>query len=239
MIIDQLNLIKAVNPLDSYEYLIASYFLNEWQTVCSQKMKDVIHLLGVSKSTLNRFCKTLGYKTFAEVQYELYYEMTSYVKYPLVFDAKVDESYQALFEKLLPGKTRVVVLGDSNSISVLLNYEQHFHSVGLDLVMQLRGGDPIEFLKDIRLCEDDFIIYVSLKKSNLELQVDYLGPYMRTVHWLRSHHGDFLYIGKMVNNHEYERFYIEIGQEKGISTSIFKLCSIFEQMYAFKKNQLV
>ena len=64
MIVDQLYILKTTSSLDSYDFIIASYLLAHWQEACSEKMATIISKLGVSKSTLARFCKKLGYRCF-------------------------------------------------------------------------------------------------------------------------------------------------------------------------------
>ena len=86
MIVDRLYILKTTSSLESYDFIIASYLLAHWQEACSEKMATIISKLGVSKSTLARFCKKLGYRCFTEVQYVLYYEMSAHHKVSLPQD---------------------------------------------------------------------------------------------------------------------------------------------------------
>ena len=233
MIVDRLYILKTTSSLESYDFIIASYLLAHWQEACSEKMATIISKLGVSKSTLARFCKKLGYRCFTEVQYVLYYEMSAHHKVSLPQD---HASYEQVLAPLLKGKRRIIVLGSASALAALLNYVQLFNELHYELILMLKGGSTIDFLNEHQVDENDLIVYVSLQRSNLELQIDYLDPYIETLFWIREHHYDFLYVGKMAHRQEIEPDSIEI-QTESISESLFQLGRLFEHMLLCLKQQ--
>lgn len=224
MIIDQLNLIKATSERDSYDYLIAAYLSANWREVCQEKIQDVVTKLGVSKSTLSRFCKKLGHHNFTEVQYLLYYEMSYHQPQGLCPPLMEDTTS---LKEALKGKQRLIVLGTASSLGCLLGYVEAFHEHQCDLLLQLNPGTVIDFLEGNEVGKDDLLIYVSLYKSDLELQIDYLGSYLEIVNWIRDHHQDYLYVGKVSNANEHHSHTIEI-KANSIAEAIYQLCRFFE-----------
>ena len=106
MIVDQLNLFKAISEFDSIDYILSAYMLDHWKEVCTDKMTVLVEKTGVSKSTLARFCKKLGYRSFTEVQYALYYEMNvsskmTFSKNCLVLDSTLKKGSYSLMGKVI------------------------------------------------------------------------------------------------------------------------------------------
>ena len=62
MIIGKLNLILCTSSYNSNDYLLAAYLIKKSNQIESIKMVDILKDTKVSKSTLLRFLKKLGYK---------------------------------------------------------------------------------------------------------------------------------------------------------------------------------
>ena len=229
MIVDQLNLFKAISEFDSIDYILSAYMLDHWKEVCTDKMTVLVEKTGISKSTLARFCKKLGYRSFTEVQYALYYEMNvsskmTFSKNCLVLDSTL--------KKTLKTKKRIIVLGAVSPLAVLLNYVPFFKEAQCELILKLKGGSIIDFMTQNQVNQDDLIVYVSLHKSNLELQVDYLGLYNDLTFWVYSHQIDFLYIGKMAVRHDMTSAFIPIKTEL-LSDCLCQLSLVFESILSY------
>ena len=69
MIIGKLNLILCTSSYNSNDYLLAAYLIKKSNQIESIKMVDILKDTKVSKSTLLRFLKKLGYKNYTDVQY--------------------------------------------------------------------------------------------------------------------------------------------------------------------------
>ena len=233
MIIDRLDMIKAISELDSNDYIIASYMLEHWKDVCAKKMVDIIKKTGVSKSTLARFCKKIGYRSFTEVQYALYYEMNMTARLHLSKEYQISD---ANLRQILYRKQRIIVLGEVSTLVILLNYISLFRKVNYECILKLNGGSMPDFLVNNQINANDLIIYVSLHRSNLELQIDYTDGYIDLLFWARLHHIDFLYVGKMTSHHEMEQCFIPI-QAETLSDCIYQLTQIFEGILLYLYQQ--
>ena len=42
MIVDQLNLFKAISEFDSIDYILSAYMLDHWKEVCTDKMTVLV-----------------------------------------------------------------------------------------------------------------------------------------------------------------------------------------------------
>lgn len=71
MLISKLYFILASSKLSSYEYIIAKYFIDHLDDLENLKLKDMINETHISKSTITRFIKDIGYNGFLDIQYQL------------------------------------------------------------------------------------------------------------------------------------------------------------------------
>lgn len=130
MIIGKLNLILCTSSYNSNDYLLAAYLIKKSNQIESIKMVDILKDTKVSKSTLLRFLKKLGYKNYTDVQYLI----TKEKKHQEIFKERIIE--KNLRDKLAK-KQRLIVIGDSYSVSSLIVYKQKFYEIGIDLDIQL------------------------------------------------------------------------------------------------------
>ena len=227
MIIEQLNTLLVTMDDTSNEYIIAYYILHHGNEIIELKMIDVLKDIGISKSTLTRFCQLLGYKNFTEVQYQTFLEWNSMQKYHN--DVEQDEKYTYL-RSLIVNKKRIILFGDGYSLSPLLIYKQIFLNIGIQLEMKFHYNRPIEVLDQYQLNENDIVLYVSICQTNLDLYLSIFDHYIEMIDYLKEKNISFLYIGKMARDNNKED-YIEIHEHQNISDDIHELCDIFENVY--------
>lgn len=230
MNIEKLCILMAISNCESNEYIISSYFLKNWQRIVELKMNDVLKEIGVSKSTLTRFCQSLGYKNYTELQYELFFEMSSMQKYKNKKDD--DEEY---IEKV-KGKKRIIVLGDGLSLSPLVGYKSLFERIGISFEIKLNYINIIDLLDYYQIDENDFIIYVSMYHNNLELLMNEFNNYIDFLNYMERYKKDFIYIGKVANNKEKDVYSIAIKNGLSKSEEIYALCEFFEKIYYYLLN---
>ena len=102
MIIGKLNLILCTSSYNSNDYLLAAYLIKKSNQIESIKMVDILKDTKVSKSTLLRFLKKLGYKNYTDVQYLI----TKEKKHQEIFKERIIE--KNLRDKLAK-KQRLIV----------------------------------------------------------------------------------------------------------------------------------
>lgn len=228
MIVDKLNTLLVTTSNDSNEYHISSYLLTHWQSIIDKKVSEILKEINVSKSTLLRYCKILGYKNFTEVQYQLFYEMSKIGHYNS--NVQLDREILNL-EFLFKNKKRIIILGDDSSIGALLIYKSLFFNIGVELCFKLIGTRMHGTLEEYNIDRDDIVIYISLYMTNLELSINYFNSYTNIIDNLITKNIPFIYIGQLAQIHENENYFIEIKNNENISDGIFQLCEIFEKIY--------
>ncbi|MED9810948.1 MAG: hypothetical protein UFX20_02470 [Longibaculum muris] len=228
MIVEQLNTLLTISDHDSNEYLISTYLLNNWKNIVNYKMNEVLMEIPVSKSTLSRFCKTLGYRNFTDVQYQLFFEMSKV--HPYKNNVELEEVIH--LKPVLKNKKRIVVIGDENSMTPLLIYKQIFFNIGIEFVMKFKNSRPIDVLQEFCVSQEDIVIYVSLYKTNLELFANIFEHYIEVIDYLRKQDISYIYIGQMVDKKENEEYFLQIKPSSNVSDLIFQLCQAFEKIYA-------
>lgn len=205
MILEQLNTILSISDKNSNEYIIASYFISHGNLIINVKMNEIIKNIGVSKSTIVRFCQSLGYKNYTEFQYVLFFEMSSLKKYD---NSSKTEKYNT-FYFLDKKPKRIIAIGDGISLSSLLVYKQIFSNIGIQLEINLKYNTPLDMLKAYNPSIEDIVFYVSLLKTNLEISADINEKYLDIICYLENKNVQFIYIGPIIQN-ENEKNYIEI-----------------------------
>lgn len=226
MIIEKLTSIMTVYETDSFEYLIANYLLKKQDEIINIKLLDVLEEIHVSKSTLSRFCKSLGCKNYTELQYQIFHELLDSTTYRN--SIRMNEYFPI---ELFKGRKRIIILGDSISISPLMAYKLQFSLIGINLEFRLFSNNYISLLKSYQVQKDDIVLYISLFKSNLELFIDIFNEYIDIINYLKNKNIPFVFIGKMSQRNENEENYIKITDDVNMSDRIYQLCIIFEQIY--------
>ena len=179
MIIGKLNLILCTSSYNSNDYLLAAYLIKKSNQIESIKMVDILKDTKVSKSTLLRFLKKLGYKNYTDVQYLI----TKEKKHQEIFKERIIE--KNLRDKLAK-KQRLIVIGDSYSVSSLIVYKQKFYEIGIDLDIQLSLKSYGQMVVEKKFTGSDLIIVVSLYKSDLDLMAEFFSGYLELKHFIKE-----------------------------------------------------
>lgn len=228
MILEQLNMLESTTNRDSYTYQITHYLLEHRHSIIEYKMNDILEQLDISKSTLRRYSIDLGYKNFTDVQYQIYYEVTTR---PLYRSCVSDEELWIKLE----GKKRIIILGDESSIAPLLVYKQIFRDTILPIDFQMYQSQGIKQLTQLNVTTDDIVFFVSLFHSNLGFETGYFDDYITLMKSLEEKGINHIYIGKVAKKKELNENYIEID-ERCIADRIHHLCMIFENIYGILDN---
>ena len=226
MIIGKLNLILCTSSYNSNDYLLAAYLIKKSNQIESIKMVDILKDTKVSKSTLLRFLKKLGYKNYTDVQYLI----TKEKKHQEIFKERIIE--KNLRDKLAK-KQRLIVIGDSYSVSSLIVYKQKFYEIGIDLDIQLSLKSYGQMVVEKKFTGSDLIIVVSLYKCDLDLMAEFFSGYLELKHFIKEQKIDHLYVGKIATgNRNLDECY-RIDDNINFSEAIYQLCSLFEKIYNF------
>ena len=226
MILSKLNMILFTCQRDSYEYVLADYLIRNQSIIENVKMVDVLKQTNVSKSTLSRFFKKLGYKSYTDVQYLLTKEK--------IHDHNFDKRNLDNFirDKFI-GKKRIIVIGDSYSVSPLLIYRQKFFERGIILDVRLSLDSYSQMIDSYQFNSQDLIIAVSLYKSDLDLIAEFFSGYMELKQIIKDQRADYLYVGKIATGtRDLDKCYM-IEETNNFSGAIYQLCCLFEGIYNF------
>lgn len=233
MIGKRLNCLLTMCDDSSNEYIISSYFLKNYSRIIELKLTDVIKEIGISKSTLSRYCQSLGYKNYTEFQYDLFFTMSHPKKYNTSFKM-IDNS----LKDLVVNKKRIIVLGDEMSLSPLLIYKSLFLDIGISMEIKLKYQNPIELLDSYNITGSDLLIYVSLYKNNMELVLERYQYYNDILKYTLKNHINMVYIGKVSKRKKDESYYFSIKENKSKSEEIKDLCDVFENIYFILKQSI-
>lgn len=228
MILEQLNMLESTTNRDSYTYQITHYLLEHRHSIIEYKMNDILEQLDISKSTLRRYSIDLGYKNFTDVQYQIYYEVTTR---PLYRSCVSDEELWIKLE----GKKRIIILGDESSIAPLLVYKQIFRDTILPIDFQMYQPQGIKQLTQLNVTTDDIVFFVSLFHSNLGFETGYFDDYITLMKSLEEKGINHIYIGKVAKKKELHENFIEVS-DRCIADRIHHLCMIFEKIYGNLDN---
>ena len=228
MILEQLNMLESTTDREGYTYLITHYLLENRHSIIEYKMNDILEQLDISKSTLRRYSIDLGYKNFTDVQYQIYYEVTTR---PLYRSCVSDEELWIKLE----GKKRIIILGDESSIAPLLVYKQIFRDTILPIDFQMYQPQGIKQLTQLNVTTDDIVFFVSLFHSNLGFETGYFDDYITLMKSLEEKGINHIYIGKVAKKKELHENFIEVS-DRCIADRIHHLCMIFEKIYGNLDN---
>ena len=223
MIIGKLNLILCTSSYNSNDYLLAAYLIKKSNQIESIKMVDI---LKYQNQLYYVFLKKLGYKNYTDVQYLI----TKEKKHQEIFKERIIE--KNLRDKLAK-KQRLIVIGDSYSVSSLIVYKQKFYEIGIDLDIQLSLKSYGQMVVEKKFTGSDLIIVVSLYKSDLDLMAEFFSGYLELKHFIKEQKIDHLYVGKIATgNRNLDECY-RIDDNINFSEAIYRLCSLFEKIYNF------
>ena len=233
MLVEQLNTLLTIEDKDSNEYQISQYILKNMHLFTQMKMNELIKDMGVSKSTLARFCKMLGYRNYTDVQYQIYKELSTISTYHNQIE--MTEGIHRNID-LIKNKKRIIILGEATSISPLLVYKQLFSNLGIEFILKIKVTRAVDLLEEYHINDKDLIIYVSLYQTNLQILADIFVPYLEFAHYLEAKKIPFIYLGQIASKNEIEDNYIEIKKTNNISDSIYQMCNVFENIYSLLDN---
>ena len=228
MLIDQLNTLLTIEEEQSNQYILSKYILGNIEKIGDYKLNELLFDIGVSKSTFSRFCQSLGYRNFTDLQYQIYHELMNKERY--YNNITMIEDIQRN-SHLIKDKKRIIVVGDSYSISPLLIYKHLFMQIGIEFIIKIKPSRPIQILEEYHVSKDDLIFYVSLYKTNLQILADIFVPYVEFVNYLKTKQIPFIYLGQIAAKNEIEDFLIEIKKKDIMSKNIEQLCFVFENIY--------
>lgn len=225
MILGKLNTILFSYENDSYEYRLAKYLISHQNNIENIRMVDILKETNVSKSTLARFFKKIGYKSYTDIQYLLSKEK----KHDSIF--RQPPLDQRIVNKL-KGKKRIIVIGDSYSVSSLLIYQQKFFEIGMELVVRLSLESYDQMIKKQELTQNDLVIVVSLYKSDLDLMAEFFSGYLELKQILKDKKVDYLYVGKVATGNRNQDECYKIDADN-FSDTMYQLCCLFEMINNF------
>jgi DNA-binding MurR/RpiR family transcriptional regulator len=79
--------VLQTEPDDSLNHIIAQTIVQQMSNIEHLSTNDIARLCSISKTTFIRFCRHLGYETFAEFKYALIHNQSdTHQKYPLQID---------------------------------------------------------------------------------------------------------------------------------------------------------
>ncbi len=79
-------------PADSVNHILASYILSHLQEMVHMGLGDLAEQCQVSKATVSRFCRALGYRDFYELKYDCY-ELEGYIPNQIVAPGDSDWAF--------------------------------------------------------------------------------------------------------------------------------------------------
>lgn len=232
MVVDQLNALLMMYDEQSSEALISHYLLSHHDHIIETKANELTESIGISKSTLHRFCKMIGLRNYTELQYQLFLEMSQLEK--ISFDYDIEDDLLHIFH-LVKGKRRIIILGNSTSIASLMCYKLIFEEIGIRFELKMNYHDSIETLHAYKLNEDDVVIYVSLFANNIELHNNMFNCYLEMINHTRQFSVPFIYVGRTTYKNEDEDHVVEINEVRP-SEQIYRLCQFFEKLHYYLEN---
>lgn len=224
MILNKLYAILALYEEDKYEYQIARYLLTHKEDIESLHINDIMNETHVSKSTIIRFCKKIGYQSFLEVQYLIAHSRHQF--FERIEDYHLDKRYIPLFEN----KKRLIIIGAFCSLASLVTYRALFFEVGIELFIAMDFQDPLEDLSAVTLSKEDLIIQVSLFETPMDHINEYFTHADQIEDYARAHQTDYLHIGSL-SAAPMPSHYYEIRKTLSFAHSVCQLDVFFEGLY--------
>jgi len=154
MLISKLYFILASSKLSSYEYIIAKYFIDHLDDLENLKLKDMINETHISKSTITRFIKDIGYNGFLDIQYQLISEN---------LENNINENIEVIHINDLQKVKSILVVGNAFSVSSLLIYKSFFKTLNIDYQVRIYTGnnDSLEDEKDDTYYDENQTFHIS------------------------------------------------------------------------------
>lgn len=230
MLIDDLNIILSTYDNDSHEYIISQFIIDHWKEINNLKKKDIISQVGVSISTLSRFCQKLGFNNFTELKSCIFKEMSSLP----VMKTDNDDIHDFLKE-LLKSTKRIIVIGDKSSMTPLFIYKRMFYNIGIDLDIQLNFNTTPESFHKFTFKQNDIVFFVSIFQSFLSLTVSHYIDYIEIENDLYKKDIPCIFIGKIdrfLYFNSKTKYFIDF-QHEYYSLQVSALCHLFESIYCY------
>ncbi|MCD7837298.1 MAG: hypothetical protein LUG65_00100 [Clostridiales bacterium] len=128
-------------PADSVNHILASYILNHLPEMVHMGLGDLAEQCQVSKATVSRFCRALGYRDFYELKYDCY-ELEGYVPSRIVAPGDSDRAFLQAVNQQTGQQLSYVSQKDLDRLAqALLRYENiafmgHMESGDVALMLQ-------------------------------------------------------------------------------------------------------
>lgn len=233
MLIDDLNIILSTYDRDSSDYIISRYIVDNWQTINDLKKKAVLSQIGVSISTLSRFCKKLGFKDFTELKSCIYNEMSSLP----VIKTNHNDDINEFLKEILKDIKRIIIIGDKSSLTPLFVYKKMFYDIGIDLDIKLNFDTIFHTFDKCCLNQNDTVFFISMFQSFLNLALHYYIDYIEIENYLYEKGVFCTFIGKIdgfLYSNSKMKNCIDLKNES-YSKQIYELCCLFENIYHYIK----
>ncbi len=224
MIINKLYIILAIYDQNSNLYILARYLLDHINNISNIKMKDIINDTKLSKSTLSRCFKKLGYTYFSDIQQSI--EEGNNRPHELIGNHQTNEKYLSYFKN----KKRIIVIGEIDSILVLFAYKTMFERIHIHFEILIITNNYLDTIQKIELNNDDIVVVVSLFSNSLELIAVYLNKYADMLKYLDQNKIDYVFVGNVAPGGVENNNSINI-QTNEKSQMIYELCCLFEDIY--------
>ncbi len=228
MLISKLYFILASSNLSSYEYIIAKYFIDHLDDLENLKLKDMINETHVSKSTITRFIKDIGYNGFLDIQYQLISEN---------MENNINEHVEVIDINHLKKVKSIVVVGDAFSVSSLLIYKRYFKTLDIDYQVRinLKNNMCVKDEMDTLIDSETLVILVSLDTILRKIVADPYSNFYDFMNLIKSKTNHYIYVGEEDPTYYEKEKTFHISQSLPYSKKIEKLCQFIENIYLLMK----
>lgn len=189
MLISKLYFILASSKLSSYEYIIAKYFIDHLDDLENLKLKDMINETHISKSTITRFIKDIGYNGFLDIQYQLISEN---------LENNINENIEVIHINDLQKVKSILVVGNAFSVSSLLIYKSFFKTLNIDYQVRIYTGnnDSLEDEMVTLIDSETLVILVSLDMNIRKIVADPYCDFYNYMNLIKSNTNQYIYVGE-------------------------------------------
>lgn len=228
MLISKLYFILASSKLSSYEYIIAKYFIDHLDDLENLKLKDMINETHISKSTITRFIKDIGYNGFLDIQYQLISEN---------LENNINENIEVIHINDLQKVKSILVVGNAFSVSSLLIYKSFFKTLNIDYQVRIYTGnnDSLEDEMVTLIDSETLVILVSLDMNIRKIVADPYCDFYNYMNLIKSNTNQYIYVGEKDDTYYDENQTFHISQALPYSKKVEKLCQFIENIYLLMK----
>lgn len=154
-------------PNGTVNYILANYIFNNFRQMDTMSVSELAEQCNVSKASVSRFCRTLGYRDFYEMKFDFYQledQIPGYTIFPEESDAEFIQDVYRQTHKMLrsvPSKSmerlakalcdydNVVLMGHMNSGDTALSLQHDLLTLGKVVQVIFRPADQQQFFEDV------------------------------------------------------------------------------------------